>query len=460
MKNCWSLIKISLAISLLVLPATTSASLNYPKLANYYLSFFNARQYQSLARWDLLVLQPEMAQEQAPFFSYYKEYQPAGLVLAYTYPAFFYRQAFFYDSWKQRTNIFEQINNNHWWLTDQEGKIAEPWPLISAVNLTNDDWRQFNLNYLEKNYQIANKWDGIFFDLVDAYANYYQPSGIDIDQDGYNDSAFKVNTAWREAMTKFLTESRAKWPTKIIVINGNDWGTYQPPINGRMFESWPTPWQGAGTWADSMKAYLTKLPVLNQSPQVYLLNGAYNPVDKRGVYEQMRFGLTSTMLGDGYWSFDAGEGSHHELWWFDEYSLDLGSATNKAYNLLAPGNLDVKEGVWRRDFANGLVLVNSTSKAQNISLPGNKFRRFRGWQDPITNSGEVVNSLTLCPKTGIILLKVAASDPELTGDYLSCYDYQSAHKSPDSLWQKIKKGFDRLIIKTNNWFRYYYEKKY
>lgn len=438
MKNYWPLLKISLVAICLILPSVTLAEESYPRLANYYLSFFDAGQYSDLARWDLLVVQPEMVHYQAPFLAFYKERQPQGLILAYTYPAMFFRQSFFYDYWGWRTEIFKQINNNHWWLTDAAGQIAQPWPLMSAVNLTKEDWRQFNLDYLEKTFDISAKWDGVFFDMVDASASYYQEAGIDIDQDGYNDSALKVDTTWRQAMTKFLSASRERWPNKIIVINGNDWGTYQAPINGRMFESWPTPWQGNGTWTDSMKSYLTKLPSLNQAPQTYILNGVYNPVDKRDIYAQMRFGLASALLGDGYWSFDAGEGSHHEIWWFDEYNVDLGTALGLARNLLEPSNPEIKNGLWRRDFTKGLALVNAAARAQTVILPAGQFRYFKGLQDPAVNSGEAAGSLTLCPKTGIILLRAEARDPELSGTYVSCYDELSVARRQLNFWEKFK----------------------
>lgn len=445
---------------LLAWPAITLAQDTYPKLANYYLSFFDARQYQDLARWDLLVVQGEMAEYQEPFFTYFRQRQPQGKILAYAYPAFFYRQSFFYDYWGWRTEVFKTIKDNNWWLTDAQGKIAEPWPLMSAVNIAKDEWQKFNLDYLEKTYKIEAKWDGIFFDMVDAQASYYQPAGIDIDGDGYNDSALKVDTAWRTGMTKFLAASRDKWPSKIIVINGNDWGAYQRPVNGRMFESWPTPWQGSGTWADSMKSYLVKLPALTQAPQTYILNGAYNPVDKRDIYAQMRFGLASALLGDGYWSFDAGEGSHRELWWFDEYNVELGEAIGRARNLSEPSNTEIKSGLWRRDFTKGLALVNATTRPQTINLPDGQFRYFKGLQDPAVNTGAPAGSLTLCPKTGIILLRAGSEDPEFSGAYLSCYDASSVARRQLNFWQKFGNNLEILISRINNWFDYYYGKRY
>lgn len=36
---------------------TTKSQNAYPKLANYYLRFFNQSDYDTLAKWDLLVIQ-------------------------------------------------------------------------------------------------------------------------------------------------------------------------------------------------------------------------------------------------------------------------------------------------------------------------------------------------------------------------------------------------------------------
>jgi uncharacterized protein (TIGR03437 family) len=69
-------------------------------------------------------------------------------------------------------------------------------------------------------------------------------------------------------------------------------------------------------------------------------------------------------------------------------------------------------GVWRRDFENGIVLVNPTPEAISVSLQqiqgrlGRKnIRRIRGNQVPAWNTGEaVLGSITIPPADGIILL--------------------------------------------------------
>jgi len=85
-------------------------------------------------------------------------------------------------------------------------------------------------------------------------------------------------------------------------------------------------------------------------------------------YQEMRFGLTSTLLGNGYYSFDSGDQSHGQVWWYDEYDVGLGKAVSAPYNLLELDNQKVKPGLWRRDFEQGIILVNSTGQKQNYFL--------------------------------------------------------------------------------------------
>jgi hypothetical protein len=122
-------------------------------------------------------------------------------------------------------------------------------------------------------------------------------------------------------------------------------------------------------------------------------------------YAFMRYALTSTLLGDAYFSY-ADDGYSIERWkWFDEFDLKLGHAVDPS-----PAT-PFENGVYRRRFQNGLVLVNPRTNAdgtvrtaQTVAVePG--YRRFRGTQDPITNNGEVAAAVTLAAGDGIILVK-------------------------------------------------------
>ncbi len=84
--------------------------------------------------------------------------------------------------------------------------------------------------------------------------------------------------------------------------------------------------------------------------------------------------------------------------WFDEFDFKLGPATTK------PPEAGWSNGVWRRDFANGIALVNPTREPVTVKLELG-FRRLRGQQAPEVNNGAIVTSLTMKTKDGIILQK-------------------------------------------------------
>lgn len=401
MKNLFTIITLSI---LLVLPHSVFASTSYPQIANYYLNFFTARDYAKLVKYDLLILQPEMAISQSRFFSNYKKTNPDGKLLAYLYPASFYRPTLFYDNFSARTRLFEQINYLDLWLRDTDGEIISPWPQMNSVNITRPDWRHLNLTYLIDAYRLKTTWDGVFWDLVDSDATKYSTRPIDITEKAVCAPQNDVNALWQTAMADFLAAARQKLPTKILLINGDSLPAWQSQINGRMFEHFPTPWEGNGSWQASMKQYLSILPNLNQRPAAYVLNARYDKSLAASEYQQMRFGLTSALLGDGYFSFDDGAESHSQLWWYDEYDLDLGKPLTKATNSTGSSAL-VAPGLWLREFSKGLVLVNSSDQIQSISLTAGKYRRFKGSQDSLINNGKAVDLVELGARDGVILLK-------------------------------------------------------
>jgi hypothetical protein len=76
------------------------------------------------------------------------------------------------------------------------------------------------------------------------------------------------------------------------------------------------------------------------------------------------------------------------------------------------------QGVYRREFDNGLVLVNPKGNGTRTVNVGSGWKRIKGSQDPTHNTGQSVTSITLEAQDGIILLREGAisrpSPPELT----------------------------------------------
>lgn len=119
-----------------------------------------------------------------------------------------------------------------------------------------------------------------------------------------------------------------------------------------------------------------------------------------GDYQTMRYGLGAALMDDGYFDINNGVNSlASDALWFDEFAAPLGEPMQPRQN--APW----QQGVWRRDFAGGIALVNPKGNGLQTVALGGTFRRLGGAQDPVTNSGATVTSVTLADRDGLILLR-------------------------------------------------------
>jgi hypothetical protein len=92
-----------------------------------------------------------------------------------------------------------------------------------------------------------------------------------------------------------------------------------------------------------------------------------------------------------YFSFDFGDQGYHQVWWYDEYDINLGRAESTAYNLFDREDKEIKPGLWRRDFEHGLALVNSTDQKQTYVFYKEEFEKINGQQDRRVNNGAKIN---------------------------------------------------------------------
>jgi hypothetical protein len=126
-------------------------------------------------------------------------------------------------------------------------------------------------------------------------------------------------------------------------------------------------------------------------------------------YQRLRFGITTALLGNGYFSYEINTNGHGSLglMWFDEYDNSgeergyLGYPVNDAFVVLDFGNDGM---VYRRDFDHGMVICNPSEREVIIDL-GDVYRLINGSQVPLVNSGKQVSSITIAPRDGRILLK-------------------------------------------------------
>jgi len=222
-------------------------------------------------------------------------------------------------------------------------------------------------------------------------------------------------------------------PNKILIANTA--GAYYKILNETIFEGMPGNWDNSSPisyqeWLDLMtkkgekEAGYILASKSGHRPNFSFLetyedesgphdNEPYdNSALKEGYvpnYQKMRLGLTSALLGDGYFSYEMNTQGHGYLglFWFDEYDNAgkgqgyLGRPMGDPYKMKTKNN----ESVWGRKFEGGFVICNPTQYTMNISLP-EAYRLIRGRQVPQINTGKVVSSVTIEPKDGRILLKI------------------------------------------------------
>jgi hypothetical protein len=148
-----------------------------------------------------------------------------------------------------------------------------------------------------------------------------------------------------------------------------------------------------GGWAATLARYRKVMDAL-AAPKLAIFNQWGSSTD----YQGMRYGLGTCLLDDAYYSFTDTARNYYGVVWFDELNQNLGSGQTKP-------TAAWQKGVWRRDFDNGIVLVNPKGNgAQTVTLE-TTFIRIKGSQDPATNSGATVTTVTLQDRDGIILLR-------------------------------------------------------
>ncbi|NCB20376.1 MAG: hypothetical protein EOM88_00415 [Clostridia bacterium] len=394
----------------LYLPSAVFAQLDYPLLANYFLKWdITEEEAVSLSRWDLLILDMEIQENQPELIKKIRQLNPEIKILAYITSQEIIDDVTSYSNNKLRQKLSRQIIED-WRLKDQTGAAVINWPNTSMFNLSNEAGRnehnqlfnEFLPEFIKDNIYHSGLWDGIFYDNTWGDIFWVNNGDIDLNRDGKKDKPEYADFLWQEGFNKVLNSTRILCgPDFLVMGNGRIYWPYQSLLNGMMLEGFPSSWENGGTWQGSMESYL-KLADINQKPFIPVINVYENNQEN---YKRFRFGLASTLLGDGYYSFDYDVTSHGQLWWYDEYDYRLGTAQSKAYNILNNSSQEIEPGIWRRDFEYASVILNSTNEAKRLVFDKEEFEKITGKQDTLVNSGLKINHLNLASNDGIVLLK-------------------------------------------------------
>jgi len=376
------------AVFAAILPiASFAKEENAIRTANYFLlagtTLDDQETLEALSEYDLLILPAEAQVWNRSFSGDIRALNEDIILLAYV-PTVSWNSVWSDDLHEE---LWDRIEDDHW-LRTTNGKRVSIWPGTEALDLTGA-WNDTLAEYVSEEILNTSYWDGVFYDEVNDSISWL--GDLELARSNGN-----VDHSWVEAYTDLFKNTRAQvGANKIIISNGSSYSGHAPYINGRMFESFPTPWEGDGTWESVMERYLTLEKTVGYDP-VLILDADTGNTGNQEDYAHMRFGLTSMLLGDGYYGFDFGTNSHAQIWRYDEYDAFIGEAKGDPS--------EETSGVWERDFTNGKVVVNPTNETITHRLDG-EYEKLHGDQDPGVNNGSFISRVTLQSNDGIVLLR-------------------------------------------------------
>jgi hypothetical protein len=408
-------------------------SLTFPRTAATFLGQDELPSVDTLSRYDVVVIDNDWANRlPRSYFEELRRRDPRLVLLAYVDVVDslsasgrpdYWRNA--YELWQlSRTAPGTSTFPDVWLARTAEGAYVHEWRDRVMTNLTDEAPRvdgrlfvEYAVDWIIRSVWSAGIWDGVFLDVWGEQIYTADSDHWDINRDGQdeNDSAiYGPGNPLDRGLTIGETRLRAALPTAILVAN-NDRTIRDQLLNGRVFESFMAESAGRDPESD-LRAYIEAASSQANRRPVVTMTINKHPAQPRTpeIYREARFELAATLLQDGYW---AGMGSDYaELAHFDETD---GGGLGRGYlgHPLEPnptmalltrhnpsGTGSPATGVYRRDFENGIVLVNTTTAPVNLPLEAT-YRKLKGAQDPVTNDGAEVNSVSLDGHDAVILLR-------------------------------------------------------
>jgi len=305
--------------------------------------------------------------------------------------------------------------------------------LCPRVDLQDGKGPQQWIDYASRHFAPRGDWDGLIVDRIEDSQSWLIPTWCrNIDPDCSNrkitDDYSAFDAAWYQGCEQFLEYLHQVYPDLVIISNTS--GAYHQLLNGAIYEGFPGNWSNSEpeTYDDWAERALGENGYINVSKSGLMPNYSLvetyedeegpegsldydNPFEQPGFvpnYQKMRFGLTTALLGDGYFSYEINTNGHGGLglMWFDEYDnggrargyLGMPLADARQWTRVADG------WTWMREFENGIVICNPTNARVVVNL-GGEYRLIKGSQVPDINSGALVKKVTLQPGDGRILLR-------------------------------------------------------
>jgi hypothetical protein len=368
-------------------PATQPANVRlgppFPRIANCYgsgLSPQTSREdLDKLAKYDLLIggtwcnwTKPEQVTAFKKSLAYLRRANPHIIVLEFS------SSAPYLAKWETQ----EGFPSDGWLLTP-EGNAINGWPGSKMINLAHPDVIAWQARRSRESI-AARGHHGTFIDCMAPYFDSWaceiatgKPCQIDADQDGEPDERKTLDAAWKKAKLDMSRQVREAIGPKGIFIGNQAGRETFDVINGILLEDYlDYVLDKDRPWRPVLDDYLfwTGTPHRPNLTTIVSSSGVEPPFDPhqslskleqekllesgRKLEQRMRFGLTTTLMGDGYFAYDLHTRWRGQHWWYPEYDAPLGYPRAAAR--------EYPDGTWRRAFDGGLVVVNPTATAVDV----------------------------------------------------------------------------------------------
>jgi hypothetical protein len=403
----------------------------FPRTAVYFLEHDNLPVAQTLARYDVVVLDSEWAHRMPrDFFTTLRRINPHIVLLAYVDLVDLPPQLGTPDRWADRYRLWQFATEDRnrfppqWLARTADGTVLSEFPHTSMTNLTDRaprvngrTYAEYAADWVVDTVWSAGVWDGIFLDVWGDRVYGASRSHWDIDGDGRDepDSAiYGPGKPWERGIDDAERIMRLRMPTAVLVANG-DRTLRRRQLDGRVWESFADPEAGRDAASD-LSSYVRATAL-----GAHRLPGLALTISRQRVepgsaddLRRGRFFLTATMLQNGYWA--AMGPDYGRLAEYDE--LDGGGlgpgylgrpllanpTPAQVQGPYANGVGRVAAGVFRRDFEHGIVLTNAGDAERTVTLE-RPYRRLSGKLDPHTNDGSVEQSVPIPAHDGLVLLR-------------------------------------------------------
>ncbi len=315
--------------------------------------------------------------------------------------------------------LFNKLGAMNWYLYPSGASgtpVPSSWPGATTINNTvftppdsnGDNWLSWFAKWAVSTYAPSPSFDGFAIDnvyLQPRVSGDWQRTGVTVPMNSPQAAQWQ-----QQGYVTFFNTMHSLMPGKFQIGNIADWvqpnavlTNYQGIADGGVMEgmigqTWSVEtWAG---WQNMMNGYHQAMAALG-GPKL----GIFSVEDDPTNYQSFRYGFASALMDNGYYQFNSITGNGADFFWFDEYNYQhqFGAATSP------PQTTAWQNGVYRRDFANGIALVNPKGNGpQTVTLETN-YTRITGTQAPSVNNGQTVRTLTLQDRDGIILLRNSAS---------------------------------------------------